>query len=100
MLRCTAKGSDMSAPMMTAGTHVGDHAHGHGISLLTIIADWRAARARRAEARRLCEQLDAMDDRMLLDIGMSENDIARLRNGDQFVPTLVRMVSNGVGFSA
>ena len=96
-MRCTIKGTNMSAPMMTAEGH--SHTR-HGFSLFAAFADWRVARARRVEARRLCEQLDSMDDRMLLDIGMSENDIARVRAGDKFVPTLAHMVSNGVGFSA
>ena len=92
----------MSAPTMNAGSHTDSHSQtGHGLfSLFPALVNWRAARARRVEARRLCEQFESMDDHMLLDIGMSENDIARLRSGDQFVPTLVRMVSNGVGFTA
>lgn len=90
----------MSTSVITVAGHAGQ---GQG-SLLSNIGQrfsaWLDGRARRAEARRVREQIASMDDRMLLDIGLDEGDIARIRSGDQFVPTLVRFVGNGVGFSA
>lgn len=82
-------------------THTMTSAHTEtvqGLSLLTILADWRAARARKAATRALCDKLESLDDRMLLDIGMSEVEIARLRSGDKFVPT--RVLATAIGVSA
>lgn len=85
----------MSSQTMTAVTH-GEASR--GASLFSLFADWRAARARKAATRVLCGKLEAMDDRLLLDIGMSEVEIARLRCGDKFVPT--RVLATAIGVSA
>jgi len=46
------------------------------------LAKWRARRAERA----LCEELSGLGDRMLLDIGLTPEEVARLRAGDIFTP--------------
>ncbi len=52
----------------------------------TLRAEWQ----RRAKMRRMCAQLEALDDRLLLDIGLDEADIARLRSGEPFAPSLLQ----------
>ena len=46
------------------------------------VATWRQVQ----EQRRICAELAALNDRMLLDIGLTYEEIARLRAGDRFVP--------------
>lgn len=79
---------------MTSQTlSAGQVAHGHSLlaPLAQRIAEAWAAHRERVAVRRLCDRLELMDDRMLLDIGVSETDIARLRSGERFVPSPVQM---------
>jgi len=79
----------MATQTITSG-HLGHEESLFG-SLAQRIADFRATFRKRAEVNRLCDRLETMDDRMLLDIGISEVDIARLRSGERFIPSHVQM---------
>ena len=46
------------------------------------IAAWKAAH----ETRKVCEELSGLNDRMLSDIGLTPDEIVRLRSGDRFIP--------------
>ncbi len=46
------------------------------------VTAWREA----AEVRTLCRELTGLSNRMLLDIGVTPEEIARLRAGDRFLP--------------
>lgn len=55
------------------------------------LAEMRVHLKRRNDTRQLARQLRAMDDRLLLDIGLAEGDIARLRGGERFLPSLYQL---------
>lgn len=46
------------------------------------VAGWR----KRADARRVRDALSDLDDAMLLDIGVAEDEISRVRAGECFTP--------------
>ena len=81
----------MSTSTMLSQSHLATRSD---TSLLSSIAlrmgELRTAMRRRSAAHRLWNKLQALDDRMLLDIGLDETDIARLRSGERFVPMLVQ----------
>lgn len=72
----------MTTASMTAGAHVAGGTPSLVDSLRAAFAAWRAAHEEKAKARHLREQFAGMDDRLLLDIGLSEVDIAALRAGE------------------
>lgn len=55
------------------------------------LAEVRVQLKQRKDARRLTDQLQALDDRLLLDIGLTEGDIVRLRAGERFSPSLYQL---------
>ena len=59
-------------------------------SLVHYLAGLRAGFQQRAQARSLCRELESMDNRLLLDIGLDEGDIARLRAGERFIPIMLQ----------
>ena len=79
----------MATHAITAG-HVGQNETLLG-SLVQRLADFRAGLRKRGDLNRLYDRLEAMDDRMLLDIGVSEVDIVRIRSGERFIPSHVQM---------
>jgi uncharacterized protein YjiS (DUF1127 family) len=56
------------------------------IRLVDRFNQFLARRRRAAEARRLTETLAALSDSSLLDIGIAEDEIYRVRNCEQFTP--------------
>jgi uncharacterized protein YjiS (DUF1127 family) len=46
------------------------------------VAAWKDV----VEVRTVCKELTQLNDRMLLDIGVTPEEIARLRAGDRFLP--------------
>lgn len=77
----------MSAHSMSAGAQLDSRSLTNPVSALGArFATLRAKLALRSAERRLCEHLAHLDDRLLLDIGISETEIARLRAGEVFSP--------------
>ena len=81
----------MNSTIITAEGHLdcGQQATFVGAALRRL-ADIRSSLRHRSQVRGLCRQLESMDDRLLRDIGLDESDIARLRAGERFVPSLVQ----------
>ena len=82
----------MTTSSMASAEHL---ASGQSTSILSALAlrlaEVRAHLKHRRDARRLTDQLQAMDDRLLVDIGLTEDDIARLRAGERFLPSLYQI---------
>lgn len=82
----------MTSNSFTAEGHPGRN---EGLSLLATvsqrIAEFRASWRQHSQLKRLCAQFEAMDDRLLRDIGLDEVEIARLRSGERFQPSCMQL---------
>jgi len=80
--------STLTAPSACDGKtdHVASAADPQATSVLSFLARrfavWREARAQ----REVLERLAAMDDRLLIDIGIAEHELADFRAESRFIP--------------